>query len=158
MSAVPFRPAYAAALLVLLAGIAVALPAWRTEAAADPVFSKDGLAIRGYDPVAYFTRGRPTAGDPAVTLEWNGALWRFESAENRDRFAADPERWAPRYGGWCAWAVSRGYTAPTMPDAWSIVDGRLYLNYSTAVRADWERDVSGNIARAEAAWPGLRGR
>lgn len=115
-----------------------------------------GLAIKGYDPVAYFTEGRPVAGNRDFEYEWRDATWRFASAENRDRFAADPERYAPQYGGFCAWAVSQGQTAPIDPAAWRIVDGRLYLNYSAEVQQTWEEDVSGNIKRADANWPKLR--
>jgi len=114
-----------------------------------------GVAIDGYDPVAYFTDGRPVAGSRAFALEWMGATWRFASAEHRDRFAADPERFAPRYGGYCAWAVSQGYTADVDPEAWAIVDGRLYLNYSREVQARWERDRAGFIRQADESWPKL---
>ena len=84
-----------------------------------------------------------------------GATWSFASAENRATFAADPEKFAPRYGGYCAWAVSQGYTASIDPDAWRIVDGALYLNYSLAVREEWERDIPGHIASADVNWPRL---
>lgn len=114
-----------------------------------------GLAIRGTDPVAYFTQGGPVPGKAAFTYQWNNATWRFASAENRDLFAADPLKYAPQYGGFCAWAVSRGYTAPIDPNAWKIVDGKLYLNYSTGVQSQWEQDIPGNISRANANWPGV---
>jgi len=114
-----------------------------------------GVAIDGFDPVAYFTDGRPVEGSKAYTFEWQGATWRFASAAHRDLFAAAPEKYAPQYGGYCAWAVSNGYTADTDPEAWSIVDGRLYLNYSLEVRAKWEPDARGNIAKADRNWPKL---
>lgn len=126
--------------------------------ALDPFFNTDGLAIQGYDPVAYFTEGRPVRGKDTFTYSFAGATWRFASAENRDAFAAAPERYAPQYGGYCAWAVSQGYTASTDPDAWRIEDGKLYLNYSRSVQRRWEQDVPGNIAKADANWPGLKGR
>ena len=103
--------------------------------------------------VAYFTQGSPVAGDPAITHDWNGATWRFSSTENRDAFAADPAAYAPQYGGYCAYAVSEGYTASTVPEAWSIVDGKLYLNYSTGVKGRWEQDIPGRISAADANWP-----
>ena len=112
-----------------------------------------GLAIRGTDPVAYFTQGSPVAGKAEFTHTWSGATWRFASAENRDRFAANPEQYAPQYGGFCSWAVSQGYTAPIDPQAWKIVDGKLYLNYSKGVQRRWERDIPGNIKKADANWP-----
>jgi hypothetical protein len=85
-----------------------------------------------------------------------GATWRFASAEHRDRFAVDPERYAPQYGGYCAWAVSQGYTAKIDPAAWKIVDDKLYLNYSKDVQSQWSSDIPGNIAKADANWPGIK--
>lgn len=139
-------------LSALALGLAVLL-AREGRAGKPEIHAVDGIALGGTDPVAYFTEGRPVPGDPAITFDWKGATWRFASAANRDAFAADPARYAPAYGGWCAWAVSRGYTAPTDPAAWRIVGGRLYLNYSLEVRARWEKDVPGNIAKADRNWP-----
>ncbi len=121
-----------------------------------PVFSTFlGGAIRGYDPVAYFTQGRPVEGKRAHAFKWKGATWYFTSAENRDRFRANPEKYAPRYGGYCAYAVSRGYTASIDPEAWKIVDGKLYLNYSKSVQSTWKEDIPGNIQKANENWPRL---
>lgn len=131
----------------------LALPAMRARA--ERIFADGGAAIRGYDAVAYHTEGRPVRGSAAFTYNWNGATWRFASAANRDRFAADPARYAPAYGGFCAYAVSEGYTAPTDPDAWRIVDGRLFLNYDRAVQRRWEQDIPGRIRRGDANWPRL---
>ncbi|MEL6471046.1 MAG: YHS domain-containing (seleno)protein [Cyanobacteria bacterium J06623_4] len=114
-----------------------------------------GLAIRGTDPVAYFTEGAAISGRPEFAYSWRNATWQFASAENRDLFAANPEQYAPQYGGFCAWAVSEGYTASIDPEAWRIVDGRLYLNYSQGVQRQWEQDIPGNISRADANWPGV---
>lgn len=114
-----------------------------------------GVAIKGYDPVAYFTESKPTKGDSDFEHEWNGATWRFASGDHRDRFAADPEKYAPRYGGYCAWAVSQNDTAGIDPAAWKIVDGKLYLNYSSKIQAKWAKDIPGNIAAADRNWPGL---
>ena len=142
-----------APLLAVILGLAAG-----AAAALEPVFStSSGGAIRGYDPVAYFTEGRPVEGKSAHRFEWMGATWSFASAENRAAFEADPEKYAPRYGGYCAWAVSRGYTASIVPEAWRIVEGALYLNYSLAVREQWAKDLPGNIARAEVNWPRLLG-
>lgn len=115
-----------------------------------------GLAIKGYDPVAYFTDGKPVEGSSNFTHEWEGAKWRFASAEHRDAFAKEPARYAPQFGGFCAWAVSQGYTADIDPEAWKVIDGKLYLNYSPKVQQKWEEDAAGNIAKAEANWPALR--
>ncbi|MCV2874911.1 YHS domain protein [Rhodobacteraceae bacterium XHP0102] len=119
-------------------------------------FTRDGVALRGYDPVAYFITGTPQSGDEAFAAEWGGTVWHFTSAQNRDLFLNAPESYAPQYGGYCAWAVSEGYTAPIDPDAWRIVEGKLYLNASRRIQNRWERDISGHIARADANWPVLR--
>ncbi len=115
----------------------------------------DSIAIEGHDPVAYFTQSRPVAGKDAHEYEWKGATWRFASAENRALFAKAPEKYAPQYGGYCAWAVSQGYTASIDPAAWRVVDGKLYLNYSRSVQAQWSQDVPGNIAKGDRNWPGI---
>lgn len=116
----------------------------------------DGIAIGGTDPVAYFTQGAAVPGTPEHAAEWGGTTWHFASAENMAAFEADPERYAPQYGGYCAWAVgARNALAPTEPAQWSIVDGKLYLNYSASVQSDWKQDVPGFIAKADANWPRL---
>lgn len=143
-----------------LIGLAVAAPAVATFApaafAATPeVYAEDGVAVDGTDVVAYFLQGAPVAGDPNITFDYMGATWRFSSVENRDLFASEPAAYAPRYGGYCAFAVSEGYTAPTAPEAWSIVDGKLYLNFSLRIRRRWERDIPGRIAAANANWPSV---
>jgi len=122
----------------------------------DPV-NKNGksIAIKGYDPVAYFTQSAPARGLPQVTQQWMGATWLFSSAGNRDLFAASPEKYAPRYGGYCAYAVSKGRTAGVDPEAWKIVDGKLYLNYSKGVQEKWQKDTKGRIEQADKNWPSL---
>lgn len=138
--------------------IAAALLAQGAAAQKPPVFSDREGAIRGYDPVAYFERKGPVKGAKEFTYTWRGATWRFASAEHRDRFAREPERYAPRYGGYCAYAVAHGYTADIDPAAWTIVDGKLYLNYSLGVRERWNRDLPGHIRKADANWPGVLAR
>lgn len=125
------------------------------EASEPPVFASSGVAISGTDPVAYFSEGEPIAGLAEFSHEWNGAEWRFSSAENRDKFIADPEGFAPQYGGYCAYAVAKGYTATTVPEAWHIVDGKLYLNYSLGVRERWRQDIPGYIQKGDENWPGV---
>jgi YHS domain-containing protein len=92
-------------------------------------------------------------GSSQFKHEWKGATWRFASAANRDAFAAAPEKFAPQYGGYCAYGVANGYTVSTVPEAWTVVDGKLYLNYSLGVQADWRKDPSGYIRKANANWP-----
>jgi YHS domain-containing protein len=115
-----------------------------------------GVAIDGWDPVAYFTDGKPVEGSKAFVHEWGGATWRFASAAHRDLFAQAPDKYAPQYGGYCAWAVSQGYTADIDPEAWKIEDGRLFLNYSLEVQKKWAADIPGNIAKGDTNWPRLR--
>lgn len=124
-------------------------------AAKPPVFQSSGIAINGYDPVAYFTEGKPVKGAEAFAVQHDGATFRFASAENKAVFEANPAKYAPQYGGYCAWAVSRNYTAKTDPDAWSIENGKLYLNFSKRIRSRWLKDVPGNIAAGDANWPGV---
>lgn len=146
-----------AAIAASLAGAAFAPSA--AFAAKPPVFSDSrGLALRGFDPVAYFTRQAPMQGAAEHAAVHQGATWRFASAANKARFEANPAAYAPQFGGYCAWAVSRNYTASTDPDAWHIENGRLYLNYSLSVRRSWRRDIPGNIAKAERNWPSVLSR
>lgn len=116
-----------------------------------------GVAIGGYDPVAYFTDGAPTPGRDDITIVHDGATWRFASESNRIAFRSDPNRYAPRYGGYCAYAVAGGGVAGADPKVWRIVDGRLYLNASPRVHLKWEKDVAGFIKKGDANWPGALG-
>ena len=139
----------------MAAALALSL-AWSLSAAAEGrVFTRDGLAIGGTDPVAYFTQGEPVEGSPEHQLEWRNATWHFASAEHRQRFEANPEAYAPQYGGWCAWAAARGEAASTVPEAWKIVDDKLYLNYSRWIQWRWERDIPGYIEAADEHWPDI---
>ncbi|MFS8896501.1 YHS domain-containing protein [Synechococcus sp. R3-13] len=157
--------------LLLMVGAVASHPAWLLslpaqgqvvgaveEGSPGPFFATDGLALRGYDPVAYFIDGKPVKGSPAYEWEWGGVTWRFASADNRERFRNDPERFAPQYGGFCAWAVAHNYLYPVDPFAWKIVDDKLYLNANQRVQRNWERDIPGLIKRADANWPALRSR
>lgn len=110
-------------------------------------------AVGGFDTVAYHTEGAPVRGSRDYSTEWNGAEWRFSSQENLDLFLADPEAYAPAYGGYCAWAMAEGYTAKGDPNVWRIVDGVLYLNFDRSVQERWVQDIPGFIARANANYP-----
>jgi YHS domain-containing protein len=112
-------------------------------------------ALGGYDPVAYFREGKPRAGSRSLTYDWKGATWRFVSEENRALFRANPETYAPQFGGHCAWAVARNYRAKGDPNYWRILDGKLYLNYDAKVQAEWEKDIPTEIKRADANWPAV---
>jgi len=113
----------------------------------------EGVAVGGYDPVAYFTEGAPRKGDPAITTEYKGATWRFSSEANRALFAADPDKYAPQYGGYCAYALAQGALAKGEPEVWKIEDGKLYLNYSDLVQGEWLADMDAYIEAGDANWP-----
>jgi hypothetical protein len=147
------------ALQVLLCVVAVAvmLVGMPADVKAESAVNVDrkGVAIKGYDPVAYFTMSKPVKGDKDQVASWMGATWRFASAQNRDLFEKDPEKYAPRYGGYCAYGVANNYLVKIDPKAWTVYEGRLYLNYSLKVREQWKTDIPGNIRKADANWPGL---
>lgn len=125
--------------------------------AADPVYTSyfNDRAIGGHDAVAYFTESRSVEGLKKFTSQYMGAEFRFSSQENKTLFDAEPMRYAPQYGGYCAWAVSQGYTASGDPDQWTIVDGKLYLNYDQSVSTMWKKDIPGFINSANKNWPAL---
>jgi YHS domain-containing protein len=115
-------------------------------------FTKNGAAIGGTDPVAYFTQGKPVAGSNEYTFQYDDVTWKFSSAENRDKFAADPVKYAPQYGGFCAFGLSKGFKVPVIPEAWKIVDGKLYLNNSIAVQERFEGNTAEYINHADLNW------
>jgi YHS domain-containing protein len=161
----PLRRRLAGALVALFAGLAAALfvpgVAIAPAMAGKPVNtlgSAERVAIRGYDPVAYFREGGPRKGSAAHAVDHDGATWHFASAANRALFLADPERYKPAYGGFCAYGTSRGYLVKTEPEAWSIVEGRLYLNYDLDVRDTWSKDTKTYLMRSERNWPNLTAR
>ncbi len=137
-----------------------ALLATRARASDPVVYQASGVAINGADPVAYFSLAEdegPILGSPEFALDWNGATWHFANGENRAAFEADPEAYAPAFGGYCAFAAARGYVAETVPEAWSVVEGRLFLNYSLRIRRRWLRQIPDAIANGDANWPGILG-
>ena len=134
-------------------GAILALAAMATTAYAGSYFEKDGVAIRGYDPVAYFTENEPIKGSPAYQAAHKGSTFHFVSQANRDLFKADPARYAPQYDGFCAYGTAGGYKAAIDPAAYSIVDGKLYLNYNADIQKKWRTDIPGYIAKADKNWP-----
>ncbi len=134
--------------------------AGRSAFASDPIFTGlvPGVAVAGYDTVAYFTKGMETKGDEAFKTTYMDVEWRFSSQENLDMFVANPEKYAPQYGGYCAFAASKGYLAKGDPEAWTVYEGKLYLNFNKDVRTLWKQDIPGNIEKANANFPGLIGK
>ncbi|MEM1148516.1 MAG: YHS domain-containing (seleno)protein [Pseudomonadota bacterium] len=121
----------------------------------DPIYTGrfSNLALQGYDTVAYFTAGEPTKGSADFSTTYEGAEFHFSSQENLTLFLADPAKYAPQYGGYCAWAVAQDKTAKGDARRWAIVDGKLYLNYNKGIQKKWDADRAGFITSADANWP-----
>lgn len=120
-----------------------------------PTYSQDAIrvAIKGYDTVAYFLENKPVQGSEEFSYEWEDAKWHFASADNRELFQANPARYAPQFGGYCALGIALGQYAVVDPEAWTIVDGKLYLNKSIEVRdTRWRKDPGKHIPKAEENW------
>ncbi|MDC0948673.1 YHS domain-containing (seleno)protein [Gammaproteobacteria bacterium] len=158
-----------------LIALGAAIPLAAKATSIDPIYTGwlSKQALQGYDPVAYFSLepgSPPVKGDEAYRVEWRGAQWLFSSAQNLDKFTANPERYAPRYGGYCAWAMGEGETAKGDANVWAIVrrnaDGSvdeytgsgdrsdyfLYLNYDNDIAEQWKADIAGFIERADHHW------
>ncbi len=120
------------------------------------VFTTKEGAIRGFDPVSYFTENGARKGKTELSLDYRNATWYFSSAANRELFKANPEKYAPQFGGYCAFGMSRGYKAETQPDAWTIVDGRLFLNYNDDVRKEWNKNQADFISKAFTNWTKIK--
>lgn len=138
---------------LLLTVVLLALP---TATFAQTVNAEKGIALKGTDVVAYFTEGKVVDGSPQFVHRWHDAEWRFASAANRDTFAREPEKYAPQYGGFCAWGMAQGYRAPIDPAAFRVVDGKLYLNYNRSVQSNWLKDIPGHVTKADGNWTKLR--
>jgi hypothetical protein len=146
-------PVFAAIACWLLAACATQPAKISQETPVDEVNNRQGLALRGYDPVAYFTAGKPTPGSPDITYIWRGATYRFATAAQRDSFAADPQHFAPQFGGYCAFAVSLGTTADGDPLQWTVDGDRLFVNNNAIAAKLWKRHRAGNIRLGMANWP-----
>lgn len=148
---------FAGTLLLGLAAVgpALAAPAINTFGEGGGYFSdpqRTDTAIRGYDPVAYFTDGKPVKGSDKFAHEWMGAKWKFASQEHLDKFKAEPAKYAPQYGGYCAYGIAVGNVVKIEPDQWTIVDDKLYLNYDDDVSKKWKKDKAGYIKKADASF------
>jgi YHS domain-containing protein len=119
-------------------------------------YSQKGLAIRGFDPVAYFTEQKAVEGSEQHQLPWNGVVWQFKSEENLQLFKNNPDSYAPQYGGWCAYGVSENHKSPTDPYSWTIIDDKLYLNYNPKVKEKWKGNTEQCIQRANVYWNELK--
>ena len=149
------------AFVIALLGFFAVAPAF----AAEPIntleksgffsYKPSGVAIRGTDTVAYFTQGKPVEGSDEFTTEWQGATWKFSSQEHLDLFVGNPEKYAPQYGGYCAYGVAQDGLVKIEPENWSIIDDKLYLNYDDGVQKKWEKDIAGYIAEADKKFDSL---
>lgn len=120
------------------------------------LFTVEGKAIRGYDPVAYFTESKAVRGNAKFVYSWGGSDWHFVTADNLNTFRQDPDKYVPQYGGYCAYGMANGYKAPTDNDSWTIVNGKLYLNYNKDVQKLWKEKQTGYIPSADKNWPKIK--
>ncbi|MGC3947761.1 MAG: YHS domain-containing (seleno)protein [Chryseolinea sp.] len=140
-------------LLVILMLLTASLMAWSQKS---PVFVTDNGAIHGYDPVAFFKEHKPVPGSKDISYEWNGGTWHFVSDENKAAFIKDPVRYAPQYGGYCAFGTAEGHKAPTQIETWSIVNDRLYFNYNKQVQKEWNENQAELIRKTDENWPTVK--
>lgn len=141
------------------------LAAATTTHAAEPIntleksglfgYKPNGIAIRGFDTVAYFTESKAVKGKPSIATEWNGATWHFSKQEHLDLFTANPEAYAPQYGGYCAYGVAVDNLVKIEGNLWDIVDGKLYLNYNKKLQKKWRTNIDGYVTTADAKFKGL---
>ncbi|WP_316838697.1 YHS domain-containing (seleno)protein [Pedobacter gandavensis] len=137
---------------VLLCGfISTAAQAQKSE-----IFAPSGKAIKGFDPVAFFTEGMAVKGQDSLSYDWKGAKWMFATRKNMEQFKSEPTRFAPQYGGYCAYGTSGGYKAPTQTETWTIVNDKLYFNYNKKVKENWTKDQSALIEKADILWPQIK--
>lgn len=143
-------------LTIIIIGTAIGISACSSLQGVAKVNTSDEKALRGFDAVAYFAVENAVEGNPKYEFVWNGAKWLFSSEENMKKFEAEPEKYAPQFGGYCAYAVSQGYTADGDPNVWKIVDGKLYLNYSPKAKELWEKDQPNLIEAGKKNWAGFQ--
>lgn len=144
---------FLAAAMIAAGPIAISAPAAFAEK--DPIYTakRSNLALQGYDTVAYFTVATATKGSAEFSTTYEGAEFRFASEDNLNLFLGDPAKYAPQYGGYCAWAVAQGKTAKGDARRWAVVDGKLFLNYNKGIQKKWDKDRAGFITRADQNWP-----
>jgi len=138
-----------------LIAMALAIAAFAANAWAGEFYEKEGMAIKGYDPVAYFNDHKPVKGSAEHKAAYKGSVFHFSSKANRDALTADPAKYAPQYNGFCAFGAAGGYKAAVDPAAFTIVGGKLYLNYNKDVRKQWSADIPGFVAKADRNWPAV---
>ncbi|NHA05132.1 YHS domain protein [Mucilaginibacter sp. HC2] len=128
----------------------------QAKAQKSEIFAPGGKAIKGYDPVAFFTESKPVKGSDSLSYQWKDATWLFASRKNLEVFKSDPDKYAPQYGGYCAYGLSQGHKAPTQTDTWTVVNDKLYFNYNSKVKELWVKDQQSLIKTADEKWPALK--
>lgn len=128
----------------------------QAKAQKSEIFAPGGKAIKGYDPVAFFTESKPVKGTDSLSYQWKEATWLFASRKNLEAFKSDPDKYAPQYGGYCAYGLSQGHKAPTQTDTWTVVNDKLYFNYNSKVKELWVKDQPSLIKTADEKWPSLK--
>jgi YHS domain-containing protein len=141
--------------IMLLAGFILTVAASAVAQKSEVFKTSDG-AVRGYDVVAYFKQGQAVKGDAKYSYTWKDAKWLFSSQQNLDLFKAKPEQYAPQYGGYCAYGTSQGHKAPIDPQAFTVIGGKLYLNYDADIKKTWSKDQAGYIQKADKNWPAIK--
>lgn len=138
--------------------VAILLVQISAQAQQTAVFTKNGKAIDGYDAVAFFINKAPIKGEEAFAFTWNNTSWLFANQQNLDSFKTNPGKYAPQYGGYCAYGCSNGYKAPTQIDTWTIVNDKLYFNYSLKVKESWLKNKEALIIKADENWERIKGK
>ncbi len=128
----------------------------QAKAQKSEIFAPGGKAIKGYDPVAFFTESKPVKGSDSLSYQWKDATWLFASRKNLEAFKSDPDKYAPQYGGYCAYGLSQGHKAPTQTDTWTVVNDKLYFNYNSKVKELWVKDQQSLIKTADEKWPAIK--
>ncbi|MFB9841641.1 YHS domain-containing (seleno)protein [Mucilaginibacter ginsenosidivorans] len=128
----------------------------QVKAQKSEIYVSGGKAINGYDAVAFFTQSKPVKGSDSFSFEWQGAKWLFANAEDLAAFKADPEKYAPQYGGYCAYGTSQGHKAPTKAETWTVLNNKLYFNYNKQVKELWTKDRDSLIIVADKKWPEVK--
>jgi YHS domain-containing protein len=147
-----YRFAFVSSFLVFAVLAALAYSADSSEPPVAPVNATDGVGLKGYDPVAYFTDGLPTKGSSQYSFQWKGVMYQFASADDLQRFKADPQKYLPQYGGYCAYAMSINRIADISPTEWTIFGGKLYLNNNFISQSLWSLNKSGRTEAADRNW------
>lgn len=141
--------------LLIIAALAL-VTVIQAKAQSSEIFAPAGKAIKGYDPVAFFKEAKPVKGSEKFEYKWKDASWYFSTAENLEAFKADPEKYAPQYGGYCAYGAAEGHKSPTLTETWTVLNDKLYFNYSTKVKEAWTKDQANLIKKADEKWPELK--